>query len=103
MYTHSFARNAHLLPITGAVFLRNFDPTFSIRSYSIMATVKRYLIFCSKCNHKFPIFASLPHTIDVNTWIKEKSDTHDCKAYNDQLAKERAPRPINPLKASKKG
>jgi len=45
----------------------------------------------------------LPHTVDVNTWMKDKADNHDCKAYADQMAKERAPRPINPLKASKKG
>jgi hypothetical protein len=67
-----------------------------------MATVKRYSIFCSKCNHKFPIFASLHHSIDVDQWIKEKSENHDCKAYAEQLIKERAPRPVNPLKASKK-
>jgi len=67
-----------------------------------MATVKRYLIFCPKCNHKFPVFAVLPHTVAADVWTKEKSDTHDCKTYADQLAKERAPRPINPLKASKK-
>ncbi|MGE0102976.1 MAG: hypothetical protein AB7H86_09680 [Blastocatellales bacterium] len=68
-----------------------------------MATVKRYSILCPKCNHKFPIFAALHNTIDVDEWIKEKADNHDCKAYADQLAKERAPRPVNPLKASKKG
>jgi hypothetical protein len=45
----------------------------------------------------------LPHTVDVNTWMKDKGDNHDCKAYADQMAKERTPRPINPLKASKKG
>lgn len=67
-----------------------------------MATVKRFLIFCPKCNQKFPVFAALPHTVNVDAWTKEKSDTHDCKAYADQLAKERAPRPVNPLKASKK-
>ena len=68
-----------------------------------MATVKRYSIFCAKCNQKFPVFAMLPHTVDVNDWTKDKSDNHDCKAYADQMAKERTPRPINPLKASKKG
>jgi hypothetical protein len=68
-----------------------------------MATVKRYSIFCSKCNHKFPIFATLHHSIDVDAWIQEKAANHDCKAYADQLAKERAPRAINPIKASKKG
>jgi hypothetical protein len=68
-----------------------------------MATVKRYSIFCAKCNHKFPVFAMLPHTVEVNTWMKDKADNHDCKAYADQMAKERTPRPINPLKASKKG
>jgi hypothetical protein len=68
-----------------------------------MATVKRYSVFCQKCNQKFPIFAMLPHTVNVNNWMKDKADNHDCKAYADQLAKERAPRPINPLKAPKKG
>ena len=67
-----------------------------------MATVKRYSIFCQKCNQKFPVFAMLPHTVNVNVWTKDKADNHDCKAYADQLAKERAPRPVNPLKASKK-
>ena len=67
-----------------------------------MATVKRYLIYCQKCNHKFPVFAALPHTVVVDEWVKEKSENHDCKAYADQLAKERAPSPVNPLKASKK-
>jgi hypothetical protein len=69
----------------------------------VMATVKRYNIFCPKCQHKFPVFASIHHTIDIDGWVKEKSDTHDCKAYADQLAKERAPRALNPIKASKKG
>jgi len=68
-----------------------------------MATVKRYSIYCQKCHHKFPIFAVLPHTIVIDAWIKEKAENHDCKTFADQLAKERAPRPINPLKASKKG
>lgn len=68
-----------------------------------MATVKRYLIHCPKCNHDFSVFASLFHTIDFDSWVKDKATNHDCKAYADQLAKERAPRPINPLKASKKG
>jgi hypothetical protein len=68
-----------------------------------MATVKRYNIYCPKCNQRFPIFASLHHSIEVDSWVREKSETHDCKAYADQLAKERSPRPINPLKASKKG
>ena len=68
-----------------------------------MATVKRYNIFCSKCQHKFHIFASLHHLTDADSWVKEKSDTHDCKAYADQLVKERAPRNLNPIKASKKG
>ena len=68
-----------------------------------MATVKRYNIFCQKCNQKFPVFASLHHSIDVDGWLKDKAEGHDCKAYADQLTKERAPRPVNPLKASKKG
>lgn len=68
-----------------------------------MATVKRYQILCPKCNHHFPIFAALYHTVDVDHWIKEKAETHDCKAYAELLAKAREPRPINPLKASKKG
>ncbi|MFN0087585.1 MAG: hypothetical protein ACKVX9_19500 [Blastocatellia bacterium] len=67
-----------------------------------MATVKRYLIFCQKCNHKFSVFAALPHTVVVDAWVKDKAENHDCKAYADQLVKERAPRPVNPLKASKK-
>jgi hypothetical protein len=74
-----------------------------LRSITVMATVKRYLIHCPKCNHDFPVFASLFHSIDVNVWMKDKSDNHDCKAYADQLAKERAPRALNPIKASKKG
>jgi hypothetical protein len=68
-----------------------------------MATVKRYTIYCQKCQHKFPVFAMLPHTIDLDDWLKEKADNHDCKSFLAQLAKEQAPRPINPLKASKKG
>lgn len=68
-----------------------------------MATVKRYNILCQKCHHKFPIFASLHHSIEVDGWLKDKAENHDCKAYADQLAKERSPRPVNPLKASKKG
>jgi hypothetical protein len=68
-----------------------------------MATVKKYNIYCQKCNQKFPIFASLHHSIDADGWIKDKAENHDCKAYADQLAKERAPRALNPIKASKKG
>lgn len=68
-----------------------------------MATVKRYSIYCQKCSQKFPVFAMLPHTIDADAWMKDKSNNHDCKAYADQLAKERAPRALNPIKASKKG
>jgi hypothetical protein len=68
-----------------------------------MATVKRYSIHCSKCTQNFPVFAMLPHSVDADAWMKDKAANHDCKAYADQLAKERAPRPINPLKASKKG
>lgn len=68
-----------------------------------MATVKRYQIHCPKCNHNFPVFAALYYTVDVDKWIQEKSDTHDCKAYSDQLEKARAPRALNPIKASKKG
>ena len=62
-----------------------------------MATVKRYNIFCPKCQLTFPVFASLHHSIDVDGWIKDKSQNHDCKAYADQLAKERAPRALNPI------
>lgn len=68
-----------------------------------MATVKKYSIFCPKCQHKFAVFASLHHSINADTWMKDKSDNHDCKVYADQLAKERSPRPVNPIKASKKG
>ncbi|MBK6796563.1 MAG: hypothetical protein IPG76_07170 [Acidobacteria bacterium] len=67
-----------------------------------MATVKRFSIFCPKCHHRFSLFAMLHHNIDVDAWVKEKADNHDCKAYADQMAKERAPRPVNPIKASKK-
>ena len=67
-----------------------------------MASVKKYTIYCSKCQQNFSVFASVYHTIDVDKWIREKADNHDCKAYADALAKARAPRPINPIKLSKK-
>jgi hypothetical protein len=67
-----------------------------------MATVKRYQIPCPKCHHNFPIFAALYHTVDVDQWIREKAESHDCKGYADMLAKSRAPRAVNPIKASKK-
>lgn len=67
-----------------------------------MASVKKYNIFCARCQQSFPIFASVYHTIEVDKWLKEKSDTHDCKAYADAMAKARAPRNLNPIKASKK-
>jgi hypothetical protein len=73
------------------------------KEFLVMATVKKYVIHCQKCDHDFPVFASLYHSINPDAWMKDKADNHDCKAYADQLAKERAPRPINPLKASKKG
>ena len=68
-----------------------------------MATVKRYQILCQKCQHNFPVFAALYHNVDVDGWIKEKAENHDCKAYADHLAKAREPRNLNPIKASKKG
>lgn len=68
-----------------------------------MASVKKYVIHCAKCEQDFPVFASLYHNISIEAWQKDKSDNHDCKAYADQLAKERAPRALNPIKASKKG
>ena len=68
-----------------------------------MATVKKYLIHCSKCTQDFSVFASLYHSINPDTWMKDKADNHDCKAYSDQVAKERAPKMLNPIKASKKG
>jgi hypothetical protein len=67
-----------------------------------MATVKRYRILCPKCNHHFAVFAALYHTINAAEWMKEKADTHDCKAHADAMAKARAPRNVNPIKASKK-
>ncbi len=67
-----------------------------------MASVKRYRIYCHKCSHYFAVFAALYHTVDVAKWMKEKAETHDCKAHAEALAKAREPRPINPLKASKK-
>ena len=68
-----------------------------------MATVKRYQILCGKCHHHFSVFAAVSHSVSIDEWTKEKSENHDCKAYADALAKARAPRPINPIKASKKG
>ena len=68
-----------------------------------MATVKRYQILCPKCHHNFPVFAALYHTIDVDQWLKERGDSHDCKAYADAMSKSREPRLLNPIKASKKG
>ncbi len=68
-----------------------------------MATVKRYHIICPKCHHNFPVFAALYHTIDVDQWLRERGDAHDCKAYADIIAKAREPRLLNPIKASKKG
>jgi len=67
-----------------------------------MASVKRYQIFCHKCRHQFAIFAAICHTVDVARWLKDKADAHDCKAHAEFLAKAREPRPINPLKLSKK-
>jgi hypothetical protein len=68
-----------------------------------MATVKRYQILCGKCHHHFPVFAALSHTVSVDTWAKEKSESHDCKAYADMIAKARIPKNVNPIKLSKKG
>ena len=68
-----------------------------------MATVKRYRIHCPKCNQQFAVFAVLYHTVDAEQWMKEKAETHDCKAYAEAMRKAREPRPVNPIKASKKG
>ncbi len=68
-----------------------------------MATVKRYQILCPKCSHSFPVFAALYHTIDVDQWLKDRGDAHDCKAFADALTKAREPKNVNPIKASKKG
>ena len=67
-----------------------------------MASIKRYQIFCHKCRHHFAVFAAVYHTVNVAQWLKEKSEAHDCKAHTEMLAKAREPRPVNPLKASKK-
>jgi hypothetical protein len=67
-----------------------------------MASVKRYQVYCSKCQHQFAVFAAIYHTVNVAQWLKEKADNHDCKAHGDAVAKAREPRPVNPLKASKK-
>jgi len=67
-----------------------------------MASSKRYQIFCHKCNQYFAVFAALYHTVNAAQWMKEKADAHDCKAHADALAKARDPRPVNPIKASKK-
>ena len=67
-----------------------------------MSSAKRYRILCHKCHHYFAIFAAVHHTIDIAQWMKEKAQSHDCKAHAEILAKAREPRPVNPLKASKK-
>ena len=43
-----------------------------------------------------------PNTINAEQWMQEKADNHDCKAHAEAVAKARAPRLVNPLKASKK-
>ncbi|MDX2033764.1 MAG: hypothetical protein SF339_24020 [Blastocatellia bacterium] len=70
-----------------------------------MATVKKYKVICRNCTEalSYYVFASLYHTIDARQWLEEKTQNCDCKAILDQQAKDRAPRPLNPIKASKKG
>ncbi len=70
-----------------------------------MATVKKYKVICRNCAEAvtYYVFALLPHTVDKQKWMDDKMSNCDCKAILDQQAKDRAPRPINPLKASKKG
>ena len=40
---------------------------------------------------------------DIDQWIREKADAHDCKAFADMKAKAQEPKNTNPIKASKKG
>jgi hypothetical protein len=70
-----------------------------------MATVKKYKVLCRNCTGavSYFIFASLHHTIDARQWLEEKMQNCDCKGILDQQAKDRAPRALNPIKASKKG
>lgn len=67
-----------------------------------MATVKRYHILCPKCHRSFPVFAALYSTIDADQWLRDRAESHDCKAYADSVAKAREPKHVNPIKASKK-
>jgi hypothetical protein len=70
-----------------------------------MATVKKYKVICKNCAEplSYYIFASIFHTIDAEQWLQDKSLNCDCKGILDQQAKDRAPRALNPIKASKKG
>ncbi len=70
-----------------------------------MASVKKYKVICRNCAGavSYYIFASLHHSINAQQWLDEKMNNCDCKAILDQQAKDRAPRALNPIKASKKG
>lgn len=70
-----------------------------------MPSVKKYKVSCRNCadSVSYYVFASLYHTVNVSQWLEDKALNCDCKAILDQQAKDRAPRPVNPLKASKKG
>jgi len=78
-------------------------PKWNYWSNQVMATAKRYSILCPKCHNHFPVFAALYHTIDIDQWVREKADAHDCKAFADMKAKAQEPKNTNPIKASKKG
>ena len=69
-----------------------------------MAVVKKYKVICRNCTEalSYYVFASLYHTINVKAWLNEKSANCDCKGILDQQSKDGAPRPVNPIKASKK-
>jgi hypothetical protein len=69
-----------------------------------MPSFKKYTIHCKNCPEptNYTVFASIYHTIDVDQWMRDKEQNCDCKAISDALAKARAPRPINPIKLSKK-
>ena len=70
-----------------------------------MPTVKKYKVICKNCTEavSYHVFASLYHTVNAEQWLEGKASNCDCKAILDQQAKDRAPRALNPIKASKKG
>lgn len=67
-----------------------------------MPAFKKYRIHVPKCNDHMVVFAVLPHTVDVDQWMKKKADDCDCAALAAEKAKAREQKTINPIKASKK-